>query len=84
MIDNPLTAFIYAALALMLWARSLRSFAGAALCVGLAVASKWTGVCVSCSRAASLRRAGKSIWHTAWMFALASLVYVPSVPRPCT
>lgn len=76
LIDNPLTAFIYAALALMLWARSLRWFAGAALCVGLAVASKWTGVCVLLLAPVLLRRADKSIWHTAWMFALASLVYL--------
>jgi dolichyl-phosphate-mannose--protein O-mannosyl transferase len=76
LIDNPLTAFIYAALALMLWALSLRWFAGAALCVGLAVASKWTGVCVLLLAPILLRRAGKSIWHTAWMFALASLVYL--------
>ena len=76
LIDNPLTAFIYAALALMLWARSLRWFAGAALCVGLAVASKWTGVCVLLLAPILLRRAGKSIWHTAWMLALASLVYI--------
>ena len=76
LIDNPLTAFIYAALALMLWARSLRWFAGAALCVGLAVASKWTGVCVLLLAPILLRRAGKSVWHTPWMFALASLVYL--------
>jgi len=76
LIDNPLTAFIYAALALMLWARSLRWFAGAALCVGLAVASKWTGVCVLLLAPILLRRAGKSIWHTTWMFALAALVYL--------
>ena len=76
LIDNPLTAFIYAALALMLWARSLRWFAAAGLCVGLAVASKWTGVCVLLLAPILLRRAGKSIWHTAWMFGLASLVYV--------
>jgi dolichyl-phosphate-mannose-protein mannosyltransferase len=76
LIDNPLTAFIYAALALMLWARSLRWFAGAALCVGLAVASKWTGVCVLLLAPILLRRMGKSIWHTAWMFALAALVYL--------
>ena len=59
LIDNPLTAFIYAALALMLWARSLRWFAGAALCVGLAVARKWTGVCVLLLEPILLRRAGK-------------------------
>jgi dolichyl-phosphate-mannose--protein O-mannosyl transferase len=76
LIDNPLTACIYAALALMLWARSLRWFAAAALCVGLAVASKWTGVCVLLLAPILLRRAGKSIWHTAWMFGLASLVYL--------
>lgn len=76
LIDNPLTAFIYAALALMLWAQSLRWFAGAALCVGLAVASKWTGVCVLLLAPILLRRAGKSVWHAAWMFALASLVYL--------
>ncbi len=76
LIDNPLTAFIYAALALMLWARSLRWFAGAALCVGLAVASKWTGVCVLLLAPILLRRAGKSVWHTVWMFGLAALVYL--------
>ncbi len=76
LIDNPLTAFIYAALALMLWARSLRWFAGAALCVGLAVASKWTGVCVLLLAPILLRCAGKSVWHTIWMFGLASLVYL--------
>jgi dolichyl-phosphate-mannose--protein O-mannosyl transferase len=76
LIDNPLTAFIYAALALMLWARSLRWFAGAALCVGLAVASKWTGVCVLLLAPVLLRRTGKSIWHTTWMFVLAALVYL--------
>jgi dolichyl-phosphate-mannose--protein O-mannosyl transferase len=76
LIDNPLTACIYAALALMLWARSLRWFAAAAVCVGLAVASKWTGVCVLLLAPILLRRAGKSIWHTTWMFGLASLVYL--------
>lgn len=76
LIDNPLTAFIYAALALMLWARSLRWFASAALCVGLAVASKWTGVCVLLLAPILLRRAGKSIWHSTWMFVLAALVYL--------
>jgi dolichyl-phosphate-mannose--protein O-mannosyl transferase len=76
LIDNPLTAFIYAALALMLWARSLRWFAAAALCVGLAVASKWTGVCVLLMAPFLLRRAGRSIWHTTWMFGLAALVYL--------
>jgi dolichyl-phosphate-mannose--protein O-mannosyl transferase len=76
LIDNPLTAAIYAALALMLWARSLLWFAAAALCVGLAVASKWTGVCVLLLAPILLRRAGKSIWHTVWMFTLAILVYL--------
>jgi len=76
LIDNPLTAFIYAALALMLWARSLRWFVGAAICAGLAVATKWTGGCVLLLAPFLLRKAGKSVWHTAWMFAVASLVYV--------
>jgi dolichyl-phosphate-mannose--protein O-mannosyl transferase len=76
LIDNPLTAFIFAALALMLWARSLRWFAGAAVCVGLAVASKWTGVCVLLLAPLLLRRAGKSIWHALWMFGVAALVYL--------
>jgi dolichyl-phosphate-mannose-protein mannosyltransferase len=76
LIDNPLTAFIYAALALMLWARSWRWFLGAAVCVGLAIASKWTGVCILLLAPLLLRRAGKSVWHTAWMFAVASLVYL--------
>ncbi len=76
LIDNPLTAFMYAALALMLWARSLRWFAAAALCVGLAVASKWTGACVLLLAPILLRRARKSMWHTVWMFGVASLVYL--------
>jgi len=76
LIDNPLTACMYAALALMLWARSLRWFVAAAICVGLAVSSKWTGVCVLLLAPLLLRRSGKSVWHTLWMFALASLVYV--------
>ena len=76
LIDNPLTACMYAALALMLWARSLRWFAAAGICVGLAVSSKWTGVCVLLLAPLLLRRAGKSVWHALWMFALASLVYV--------
>jgi dolichyl-phosphate-mannose-protein mannosyltransferase len=76
LIDNPLTAFIYAALALMLYARSLAWFAGAALCVGLAVSSKWTGVCVLLLAPILLRKRGRSVLHVAWMFALASLVYV--------
>jgi dolichyl-phosphate-mannose--protein O-mannosyl transferase len=76
LIDNPLTAFIYAALALMLWARSLAWFAGAALCVGLAVSSKWTGVTVLLLAPLLLRRMGKKPWHVLWMFALASLVYL--------
>ena len=76
LIDNPLTASIYAALALMLWAKSLRWFAAAALCVGLAVSSKWTGVCVLLLAPILLRRTGKSVWHTAWMFGLAGLVYL--------
>jgi dolichyl-phosphate-mannose-protein mannosyltransferase len=76
LIDNPLTAFIYAALALMLWARSLRWFAAGAVCVGLAVASKWTGVCVLLLAPILLRRRGKSFWHTTWMFGVAALVYL--------
>jgi dolichyl-phosphate-mannose-protein mannosyltransferase len=76
LIDNPLTAFIYAALVLMLYARSLPWFAGAAICVGLAVASKWTGVCVLLLAPLLLRRAGRSVWHALWMFGLASLVYL--------
>ena len=76
LIDNPLTAFIYAALAFMLWARSLRWFAAAAVCIGLAVASKWTGVCILALAPILLRRAGKSILHTVWMFAIASMVYM--------
>jgi dolichyl-phosphate-mannose--protein O-mannosyl transferase len=75
LIDNPLTACMYAALVLMLWARSLRWFAVAGICVGLAVASKWTGVCVLLLAPMLLRRSGKSMWHVLWMFALASLVY---------
>jgi dolichyl-phosphate-mannose--protein O-mannosyl transferase len=75
LIDNPLTACMYAALVLMLWARSLRWFALAGICVGLAVASKWTGVCVLLLAPMLLRRSGKSMWHVLWMFALASLVY---------
>ncbi len=76
LIDNPLTAFIYAALALMLWARSWRWFAAAAVCVGLAVSSKWTGVCVLLLAPFLLRKAQRSVWHTVWMFAVASLVYL--------
>jgi dolichyl-phosphate-mannose--protein O-mannosyl transferase len=76
LIDNPLTACMYAALALMLWARSLRWFAAAGICVGLAVASKWTGVCVLLVAPLLLRKSGKSVWHTLWMFALAALVYM--------
>jgi dolichyl-phosphate-mannose--protein O-mannosyl transferase len=76
LIDNPLTAFMYAALALMLWARSLAWFACAALCVGLAVSSKWTGVAVLLLAPLLLRRIGKRPWHALWMFALAALVYL--------
>jgi len=76
LIDNPLTAFIYAALALMLYARSLWWFAWAALSVGLAVSSKWTGVCVLLLAPILLRKQGRSVLHVAWMFAIASLVYI--------
>jgi dolichyl-phosphate-mannose--protein O-mannosyl transferase len=76
LIDNPLTAFIYAALVLMLYARSLTWFVWAAVCVGLAVASKWTGVCVLLLAPFLLRKKGHSVFHLAWMFAIASLVYV--------
>jgi dolichyl-phosphate-mannose--protein O-mannosyl transferase len=76
LIDNPLTAFVYAALVLMFYARSLPWFAGAAICVGLAVASKWTGVCVLLLAPLLLHRARRSVWHAAWMFLLASLVYL--------
>ncbi|MBN2574999.1 MAG: phospholipid carrier-dependent glycosyltransferase [Deltaproteobacteria bacterium] len=76
LIDNPLTAFIFAALALMLWGRSLGWFAGAAVCVGLAVASKWTGACVLLLTPFLLRRARRSAWHALWMVAVASLVYL--------
>jgi dolichyl-phosphate-mannose--protein O-mannosyl transferase len=76
LIDNPLTAFMYAALVLMLYARSLRWFAAAAACVGLAVASKWTGVCVLLLAPLLLRRTRKSVWHATWMFAVAALVYL--------
>jgi dolichyl-phosphate-mannose--protein O-mannosyl transferase len=76
LIDNPLTAFIYAALVLMLYARSLAWFIWAAVCVGLAVASKWTGVCVLLLAPILLRKQGRSIFHVLWMFAIASLVYL--------
>jgi dolichyl-phosphate-mannose-protein mannosyltransferase len=76
LIDNPLTISIYGALALMLYARSLAWFAWAAVCVGLAVSSKWTGVCVLFLAPFLLRKSGRSIFHVVWMFALASLVYV--------
>jgi dolichyl-phosphate-mannose-protein mannosyltransferase len=76
LIDNPLTAFIYAALALMLYARSLAWFVWAAVCVGLAVASKWTGVCVLLLAPILLRKKGHSVLHVAWMFGLAALVYL--------
>ena len=76
LIDNPLTAFIYAALALMLYARSLGWFAWAAVCVGLAVSSKWTGVCVLLLAPVVLHQKGHSILHVAWMFTVAALVYV--------
>jgi dolichyl-phosphate-mannose--protein O-mannosyl transferase len=76
LIDNPLTAFVYAALALMLWARSLTWFAAAALCVGMAVSCKWTGVCIFLVAPLLLWRARRSVWHVTWMFALASMVYL--------
>ena len=76
LIDNPLTAFIYAALALMLYARSLAWFVWAAVGVGLAVSSKWTGVCVLLLAPILLRKKGHSIFHVAWMFAVASAVYL--------
>jgi len=76
LLDTPLTMFMYAALALMLWGRSLAWFAGAAVCVGLAVATKWTGVCVILLAPWLLWRARRSPLHAAWMFAIASLVYM--------
>lgn len=76
LIDNPLTASIYAALVLMLYARSLAWFAWAAVCVGLAVSSKWTGVCVLLLAPILLRKKGHSVFHVVWMFAVASAVYV--------
>jgi dolichyl-phosphate-mannose--protein O-mannosyl transferase len=76
LLDTPLTLFMFAALALMLWGRSLAWFAGAAVCVGLAVATKWTGVCVILLAPWLLWRARRSPLHTAWMFAIASLVYM--------
>ena len=76
LLDTPLTMFMYAALALMLSGRSLWWFAGAAACVGLAVATKWTGVCVILLAPWLLMRARRAPLHAAWMFAIASLVYV--------
>jgi dolichyl-phosphate-mannose-protein mannosyltransferase len=89
LLDTPMTVFVYGALALMLWAHSLWWFVAAAICVGLAVATKWTGVCIMLIAPWLLMRGegeGKGIgkgngkgwapWHAIWMFGLASLVYV--------
>lgn len=76
LIDNPLTVWVYAALALMLYARSLAWFAWAAVAIGLAVSTKWTGACVVLLAPIMLIRQRRSALHVAWMFALASLVYL--------
>lgn len=76
LLDTPLTFFIYFALALMLWGRSLYWFAGAAISIGLAVATKWTGVCVILVAPILLANKRRGVWHAIWMFALASAVYV--------
>lgn len=76
LLDTPLTAFMYGALALMLWGRSLAWFAGAGVCIGLAVATKWTGVCIILVAPFLLMRQRRAPWHVLWMFAVASVVYV--------
>ena len=76
LLDTPLTLFIYAALALMLSGTSLLAFAGAAVFVGLAVAVKWTGVCILLVAPWLLWRRNRAPWHLLWMFVVASLVYV--------
>jgi dolichyl-phosphate-mannose-protein mannosyltransferase len=76
LLDTPMTVFIYAALALMLWGRSLPWFAAAAVCVGLAVATKWTGVCIILIAPWLLMRRRRSPAHVIWMFGLAGSVYV--------
>jgi hypothetical protein len=71
-------------LALMLWAHSLWWFVGAAICVGLAVATKWTGVCILLiapwllvrSKGKGKGAQARAPLHAIWMFGLASLVYV--------
>jgi dolichyl-phosphate-mannose-protein mannosyltransferase len=79
LLDTPMTVFIYAALALMLWGRSLLWFAAAAVCIGLAVATKWTGVCIILIAPWLLIRHRRAPWHVVWMFGLASSVYVAVV-----
>jgi dolichyl-phosphate-mannose-protein mannosyltransferase len=75
LLDTPLTFFMYLALYFMLLA-SRRSLALAAVCVGLAVATKWTGVCVFLLAPLLLWRARRSQLHLGWMLAVAGLVYV--------
>ena len=75
LVDTPLMMFMFGGLALMLRGRWLGWFALAAVSLGLAIATKWTAVCVFLLAPWLLRRYGRSAWHTLWMLALAALVY---------
>jgi dolichyl-phosphate-mannose--protein O-mannosyl transferase len=76
LLDTPLTVFMYLALLLMLSGRSLYWFAAAAACVGLAAATKWTGVCIVLIAPWLLWRAKRSLFHLAWLGGVTVAVYV--------
>lgn len=75
LLDIPMNAFMMAALALMLSGRHLALFAGAAVCIGLAVGVKWIAVCLALVVPFLLRRQGRSVLHSLWMGAIAVAVY---------
>ncbi|HEY0711109.1 MAG TPA: phospholipid carrier-dependent glycosyltransferase [Polyangia bacterium] len=75
LLDIPMNTFMMASLALMLHARSLWWFAGAAVALGLGVAVKWIAVCLALVVPLLLRRKGRSIFHALWMGVIAVVIY---------
>jgi dolichyl-phosphate-mannose--protein O-mannosyl transferase len=61
--DTPLWTFVFGALAVLLGARRGRSVVAAGLLLGLAIATKWTGVCLLLATPWLLWRQGLSRWH---------------------
>ena len=75
LLDIPMNAFMMASLALMLHGRRLGWFAAAGAALGLAVAVKWTAVCLALVVPLLLWRKGRSIFHALWIGLVALAVY---------